>query len=150
MKVVLLKDVSSLGKRGDVVQVAEGYARNFLLPRGLAQPATAGKMKEIARVKDMKAQKEAKIKAEAEKLAAKIRGQTVQVPVRVGEGGKLFGSVGTRDIAEALKKSLGVKIDRKKVELEDPIKSLGRFDVVARLYPGVQAEFAVEVVGRDS
>lgn len=146
VKVVLLKDVSNLGRRGEVVDVAEGYARNFLLPRRLAEPASAGRMQEIARNLDLKAKKEERAAAQARSLADRLKGQEVRVAVRAGEGGKLFGSVQTRDIAEAVDSQLGLKIDRKKFEIKEPIRALGRYSVLARLYPGVQAEFTVEVV----
>lgn len=146
MKVVLLKDVPNLGRRGEVVNVAEGYARNYLLPRRLAEPASESRMQEIARNLDLKAKKEERAAAQARSLADRLKGQEVRVAVRAGEGGKLFGSVQTRDIAEAVASQLGIKVDRKKFEIKEPIRALGRYTVLARLHPGVQAEFTVEVV----
>lgn len=148
MRVILLEDVPRLGKKGVVVNVAEGYARNYLLPRGLAEPATEGKVKEIERAVAARAQKERRAEERARDLAGRLKDLTVRIPARVGEGGKLFGSVSTRDIAAALKKE-GFEVDRKQLVLDEPIKSLGRYRVQARLYPGVQASFWVEVTGND-
>ncbi|MDI6710844.1 MAG: 50S ribosomal protein L9 [Bacillota bacterium] len=146
MKVVLLKDVPNLGRRGEVVNVAEGYARNYLLPRRLAEPASEGRMQEIAHNIDLKAKKEERAAAQARAVAARLTGRAVKVAVRAGEGGKLFGSVQTRDIAAAVASQLGLKVDRKKFEIKEPVRALGRYTVLARLHPGVQAEFTVEVV----
>lgn len=150
MKVVLLKDVPGVGKRGEIVKVAEGHARNYLIPRQLAEEATEGRLKEIRRNKDVKAKKAAKAEAEARKLATRFKGLVVQVKARCGEGGKLFGSVGNKDVAEALAAQTGIKLDRKKIELHETIKALGVYPVLARLHPGVQADFKVEVVDRDA
>jgi len=147
VKVILLKDVSNLGKKGDIVNAADGYARNFLFPKGLAEPVTEGRLQEIARNADARAKKEKRIEEQARALAARLKGLTVKVAVRTGEGGKLFGSVSTKDIATALEEQHKISVDRKKLELKEPIKSLGTYQVLARLYPGVQAEFAVEVTG---
>ncbi|MEW5762423.1 MAG: 50S ribosomal protein L9 [Bacillota bacterium] len=146
MRLILLQDVPRLGKKGSVVEVAEGYARNYLLPRGLAEPATPGKIKEIERLLTARARREQRAEEEARALAARLKDHTLHLPVRVGEGGKLFGSVGTRDIAAALKKE-GLEVDRKQLQLEEPIKTVGRFRVQAKLHPGIQASFWVEVTG---
>jgi large subunit ribosomal protein L9 len=146
MRLILLQDVPRLGKKGSVVEVAEGYARNYLLPRGLAEPATPGKIKEIERLLTARARRELRAEEEARALAARLKDHTLRLPVRVGEGGKLFGSVGTRDIAAALKKE-GLEVDRKQLQLEEPIKTVGRFRVQAKLHPGIQASFWVEVTG---
>lgn len=150
MKVVLLKDVAGLGERGRVVKVAEGYARNYLIPKGLAEEATEGRLKEIARRERAREQKADRVAAQARRTAAQLEGLTVRIPARAGEGGKLFGSVGNKDIAAVLASRHNLKIDRKKLELRKPIKTLGRFPVLARLHPGIQAEFEVEVVGEDA
>jgi len=150
VKVVLLKDVSGLGARGEVVKVAEGYARNYLIPKGLAEVATEGRLKEIARRDRARERKADRLAAQAHRVAAQLEGLTVRVPARAGEGGKLFGSVGNKDIARVLAFRYNLKIERKKLELKEPIKSLGKFPVLARLHPGVQVEFEVEVVGDDA
>lgn len=146
MKVVLLKDVSGIGKRGEIVNVAEGHGRNFLIPRGMAQEATDGRVREIARNRQAKASKEERMAEEARKLAARIKGLSVKVEARAGEGGKLFGSVGNKDVAQALAAQSGIKLDRKKIELKESMKALGSYPALVRLHPGVQAEFTVEVV----
>lgn len=150
MKVVLLTDVSGLGERGEIVEVAAGYARNYLLPRELAEEATAGRMKEVRRIKAAKAQRAQKAKARAQKLAARFKDLVVRVEARGGEGGKLFGSVGNKDVAEALAARADIRIDRKKIELGETIKALGVYPALARLHPGVTADFKVEVVDRDA
>ncbi|MDA8097741.1 MAG: 50S ribosomal protein L9 [Clostridia bacterium] len=150
MKVVLLKDVSGVGKRGEIVNVAEGYGRNFLIPRGIAQEATEGRIKEIAQNRQAKATKEERMAAEARKLAARIKGLSVRVEARAGEGGKLFGSVGNKDVAQALAAQAGIKLDKKKIELKETVKALGSYSALARLHPGVQAEFTVEVVNSNA
>ncbi|MEW6725882.1 MAG: 50S ribosomal protein L9 [Bacillota bacterium] len=147
MKVILLKDVSNLGRKGDIVNAADGFARNFLFPKGLAEPVTEGRMQEIARNADARARKEKRLDEQARALAARLKGLTVKVAVRTGEGGRLFGSVSTKDIAAALEAQHKINIDRKKFELKEPIKSLGTYKVLARLHPGVHAEFTVEVTG---
>ncbi len=150
MKVVLLKDVAGLGTRGQVVKVAEGYARNFLIPKGLAEEATPGRVKELARLDQARGERAERLTAQARKVAATLKGLTVRIPARAGEGGKLFGSVGNKDVAAALAAQHNLKIDRKKLELKEPIKSLGRFPVLARRHPGVQVEFEVEVVDNEA
>ncbi|MGQ9497005.1 MAG: 50S ribosomal protein L9 [Desulfotomaculales bacterium] len=149
MRVILLQDVPRLGKKGSIVQVSEGYARNYLLPRGLAEPATEGKVREIERVTAARARKERRAEEQARALAERLQHMVVRVPARVGEGGKLFGSVSTRDIAAALKKE-GVEVDRKQLHIQEPVKALGRYRVQARLHPGTQASFWVEVIRDDS
>lgn len=150
MKVVLLKDVSGVGKRGEIVKVAGGYARNYLIPRELAEEATEGRMREVRRIRDVKAQRARKARAGAQKLAARLGGLVVRVEARSGEGGKLFGSVGNKDVAAALAAQAGIKLDRKKIELDETIRALGVYPARARLHPGVQADFKVEVVDRDA
>lgn len=150
MKVLLLQDVAGLGTRGQVVRVAEGYARNFLIPKGLAEEVTAGRLRELAKVSRAKEQKAERLTTQARKVAAQLEGLTVRIPVRAGEGGKLFGSVGNKDIAAVLAARHNIKIDRKKLELKESVKSTGKYSVLARLYPGVQAAFEIEVVGDDS
>jgi len=149
VRVILLQDIPRLGKKGSIVQVSEGYARNYLLPRGLAEPATEGKVKEIQRMLAARAEKERRAEERARALAERLQDMVVCIPARVGEGGKLFGSIGTRDIAAALKKE-GIEVDRKQLHVDEPIKALGRFRVQARLYPGTQTSFWVEVIGDDT
>ncbi|HAA89057.1 MAG: 50S ribosomal protein L9 [Thermoanaerobacterales bacterium 50_218] len=146
MKVILCQDVKNLGKKGDIVEVAEGYGRNYLFPRGLAVPASEGKIKEAKLLKEGKARKEERARREAQEMAKKIEGRVVKIASRAGEEGKLYGAVTSRDIARALSEILGKEIDKRKVELEEPLKMLGSYPVSVRLYPGVQAKITVEVV----
>jgi large subunit ribosomal protein L9 len=144
IKVLLKNDVPSLGTGGEVVKVRPGYARNFLLPRGLAVPATAGN---LARVEDMKRQVASQAKAELEAAtaaAAKLSSASVTITRAVGEEGKMYGSVTTKDIEDAFA-AAGVKVDRKKIVLADAIKSLGTFEVPIKLHGSVTATLKVNV-----
>ncbi|WP_427340670.1 50S ribosomal protein L9 [Caloranaerobacter sp. DY30410] len=145
MKVILLKDVKGLGKKGSVVNVKDGYARNFLLPRGIAKEATEGNLKVL---KEQEAAREIKQKEElekAKKLAEKISSITVKIQGKAGVNGKLFGSITSKDIANALNKQHKIKIDKKKIMLEDNIKTLGTTIVDVKVYPSVVAKLKVEV-----
>lgn len=147
MKVVLLQDVKGQGKKGDVVNVSDGYARNFLLPKKLAVEASAGKMKEIIQQRDAQARKKEKEEARARDLAARMQGIKVIIKAKVGEGGKLFGAVSNKDISENLAGQYGLDVDKKKILLKEPIKTLGEFKVNVWLYPSVQADITVLVEG---
>ncbi len=146
MKVILREDVKGLGKKGDVVDVSEGYGRNYLIPRNLAFPVTKGKIREANLLHESRAKKEAREKKNAEELAARLKGMTVTVAGRAGEGGRLYGAVTSRDIAAELEAVLHKPLDRRKIELPEPIKTLGTYPVVIRLYPGVNAEIKVQVI----
>ena len=144
IKVLLKNDVASLGSGGEVVRVRPGFARNFLLPRGLAVPATAGN---LARVEDLKRQVASQTKQELEQAttaAAQIAGASVSIQRAVGDEGKMYGSVTTKDIEDAFA-AAGVKLDRKKIVLADPIKSLGTFEVPIKLHASVTATLKVTV-----
>lgn len=145
MKVVLREDVKNLGKKGEIVDVAEGYGRNFLVPRGLAVPASKGVMKEVSLVKDGRAKKEARQEKNARELAARPDGMTVTVNARAGEGGRLYGAITSRDVAAELERTLSQKIDRRKIEIPEPIKTPGNYPVQIRLYPGIQAVITLNV-----
>jgi large subunit ribosomal protein L9 len=145
IKVLLKNDVPSLGSGGEVVRVRPGYARNFLLPRGLAVPATAGN---LARVEDIKRQVATQAKQEldqANQLAAQLSGVNVSIERAVGAESKMYGSVTTKDIEDAFKQA-GVQIDRKKIVLKDPIKEIGTFEVPIKLHSSVTATLKVSVV----
>ncbi len=146
MKVILREDVKNLGKKGDVIEVAEGYGRNYLIPRGLAVPASEGKLKEAALIQEGRVRKEARARQEAEAAAARLKGLTLTIASRAGEGGRLYGAVTSRDVARELEKLLGRAVDRRKIELSEPIKTLGTFPVLLRLHPGVEVEIKVSVV----
>jgi len=145
IKVLLKNDVASLGTGGEVVRVRPGFARNFLLPRGLAVPATAGN---LARVEDLKRQVAGQAKLELEQAnaaAAQIAGASVTIARAVGEEGKMYGSVTTKDIEDAFA-AAGVKIDRKKIVSPEPLKALGSFEVPIKLHGSVTATLKVNVV----
>jgi large subunit ribosomal protein L9 len=145
IEVILREDVKSLGKAGEMVRVKPGYARNFLLPQGLAFEATEGNKKRIAaetRAKGVRNQAE---RTEAERFAATLGGVTLTLTGKAGEEGKLFGSITAQDIADALA-AQGHQVDRRRIELEHPIKTLGHHTVGVRLHPEVHAEVRVSVV----
>jgi len=144
MEVILREDVKGLGKAGQVVKVKPGYGRNFLLPNNLAYEATDGNKKRIAAEHAAKNAKLAAEKGEAEAFAARLAAVTVTITAKAGEEGKLFGSIGGNDIAEALAK-LGHVVDKKKFDLEHPIKTVGEFTVPARLHHDVIARIRVAV-----
>jgi large subunit ribosomal protein L9 len=145
IQVILQQDLKNLGKSGELVRVRPGYARNYLIPRSLATPATIHNVKQLEHEQRISAAKAAKVRAEATGAAGKIAGVTVTIERKVGEEDKLFGSVTTKDIVAALKEK-GIEIDRKRVELAAPIRSAGTFDVTAKLLGDVTATFKVEVV----
>lgn len=133
MKVVLLQEVQGIGGPGTVKDVANGYARNFLLPRKLATPATPGALKQVEQLQAANDRRQARADAEFAALAGRIDGQEVLFRVRAGEEGRLYGSVTNSDIAEVLTRQMGEEIDRRRVVLEDPIHNLGAYDVIVRL-----------------
>ena len=145
MKVILKQDVKSIGKKDEIHEVSDGYARNFLLPHGLAAVADAGALN-VARTKsEAKAHHEAEARAAAEALAERIKGKTVAVKVKGGASGKLYGKVTAKDVAEVLSKMVGAEVDKKKVEMPSSIKEFGSYDANVRLYGGVAAPFKVKV-----
>ena len=146
MKVILVHDVKSVGKSGEILEVSDGYARNFLFPRQLAQEATAGALKQAEQRIRTEQIKRAKQKAEAEELAGQLTGARVQVKAKAGTEGRLYGAVTSKEIAEAIKGQTGLVVDRRKLDLPDPIKALGSFEIPARIHPEVTATLHVEVV----
>jgi large subunit ribosomal protein L9 len=145
MKIVLHKEVEKLGVPGDVVQVADGYARNYLIPKGYAAPATKGAAKNSDRLRRAHDQKVQKAVLEAREVAAKLTASPLQVTARAGEEGKLFGSVTSADIARELEARTGATVDRRTVHLAEPIRSLGTHEATVRLHPEVEAVVTVEV-----
>lgn len=145
MIVILQKDVKGTGKAGDVVKVSDGYARNMLIPRGMAKEATEGNVKNLEKQKEIAAEKKAEQKAAAEALAEKIGALTVTIQTKGGEGGRLFGSITSKDIAQALEDQHKIKVDKKKVVLDSPIKQMGDFTVPIKLFPEVAADLKVKV-----
>lgn len=145
MKVILLKDLPGQGRRGDIINVADGYARNFLFPRGFAAEASTGRIKELANRQQASALREHKAEQEARDLGSRLNNIAVLIKAKTGQGGKLFGSVNNIDIAAALSSQHGITIDKKKLLVKEPIKQLGEYTVTVKLHPAVQAEIKVEV-----
>ncbi|MDQ3951750.1 MAG: 50S ribosomal protein L9 [Actinomycetota bacterium] len=146
MKVILSDDVEKLGKKGDVVVVADGYARNFLVPKGLAMMATKGSLKQAELMQRARAEREERAREEAAKKVAHLGGAPVYISARAGEGGRLFGSVTSSDVARAIADQLEEAVDRRHVLLEDPIRSLGTHQVEVKLHEQVTALVTVEVI----
>lgn len=145
MKVVLLQDVKSQGKKGEVVNVSDGYARNFLLPKKLGVEATEANLNTLKQQKAAAARLAAEQLAEAKALAEDLAGKTVQLSVKVGANGKLFGAVSSKEIADGLKAQFGVEVDKKKIILPDPIKEIGTQEVDVKLHKDVTAKLKVAV-----
>ena len=146
MKIVLREDVEQLGKKGDLCEVAPGYARNYLVPRGLAMLASRGAEKQAAAMRRNREVRDSREREQAQGAAAKLVAAPVQVPARAGEGGKLFGSVTAADVADAVLAQTGVELDRRKVVLDEPIRELGDAQVQVRLPAEVVVAVAVSVV----
>ena len=145
MLVILNKDVKGTGKAGDIVKVSDGYARNMLFPKGLATEATNNNVKALEKQKAAEAQRKADEKAAAQVLAKKLEDVKVVIKTKSGEGGRLFGSITSKDIADETKKQTGLVIDKKKIQLNSPIKNMGKFDIKVKLYPEVVGVLTVEV-----
>lgn len=145
MKVILQAEVKGLGKKGGVFEVSDGYARNFLLPKKLAVEATSGNIQDLAHKKAVEERRKEKEKSDAEELAKKLGDLVVEVATKTGEGGRLFGSVTSKEIAEVLKARYGINLDKRKIELKESIKALGTFNLQAKLHPEVTAKFQVHV-----
>ena len=145
MKVILLEDVRGTGKAGDVANVSDGYARNMLIPRGLAVEATAQNIKQLEKKKEAMAKKFAEDKAAAIELKKKLEEVTVEVSTKAGKDGKVFGSVTSKDIADALNQ-MGFDIDKKKIQLDSPIKATGMTDVNVKLFTEISGKVKVNVV----
>ena len=147
MKVILLQEVKGLGKKGDIKEVAEGYARNFLLPKKLVIEATNANVSQAAQKKASDERKKATEHDEAKVMASQLAKVTVNIAAKMGEGSRMFGSVTSKDIADALEKEHAVEIDKRKIELKEPIKAVGEYPVVIKLHPEVSAQILVKVTG---
>ena len=145
MKVILLQDVKDIGKKDDIVNVSDGYAKNFLIPKGLAKEATEANIRELKRKQAADAEKRATDKASAEILKERLKTIEVKVKAKAGEGGKVFGSVTSKDISDALKDQFSIEIDKKKIVVNSPIKMLGEYTVETKLYQEVNGEVKVLV-----
>ena len=146
MKLRLTSDVPPLGKKGDVVDVADGYARNFLLPKKKAVKATEGAIRTAEALRRAREEAERQAKEEAERIATQLVGTRVVIAAQAGDEGKLYGSVGVADIVEGIKKFTGVELDRKAIHLENPIREIGLHDVQVVLHPEVQFPITLDVI----
>lgn len=145
MKIILKEELKNLGKEGDIIEVADGFGRNYLVPKGLAVIANSENIKLVTKEKELKRHRAEKTKREAEELAQKITKTSCSVTRKSGESEKLFGSVTTQDIAEALLNQ-GINIDKKNILLEEPIKTLGDFTIPIKLHPDVVAQLSLSVI----
>ncbi len=151
MKIVLRDDVDTLGRKGDIVDVAPGYARNYLVPKGLAIAATRGVIAQAEAMRRNRESRERKDREAAQALANQIQGKALTIVARAGEGGKLFGSVGAADIAAAILEQFGVEIDRRKIGgVDEAWKEVGSHDVSVRLHSDLSASLTVNIVGQDA
>ncbi|MEJ5945782.1 50S ribosomal protein L9 [Pseudokineococcus basanitobsidens] len=146
MKLIMTQEVTGLGAPGEVVEVKDGYGRNYLLPRGLATPWTKGGQKQVDDIQRARRIREIASVEEAQSVRASLQENPVSLTAVAGRGGRLFGAVTPHDVAEAVKAATGKDVDRRKVEIGQPIKALGRYTVTVRLHPEVQASVDVEVV----
>lgn len=145
MKVILIQDVKKLGKKGEIKEVSDGYARNYLIPQGFAQEATTTRLKETEDQKQRQERLRTKEENQARLLKEKLHGQKISVKAKTGGGDKLFGAVTSREISEVLQKQFGVTVDKKKIEMGETIKHLGKYPVHIKIYPGIHADLEVSV-----
>ncbi|OFI05378.1 50S ribosomal protein L9 [Clostridium acetireducens DSM 10703] len=144
MKVILLKDVKGSGKRGDIINAADGYARNFLIPRNLAKEATEANLHILNNKKEAERRKKLQEIEEAQKIAQQIKGKEIQLYVKSGENGRLFGSITGKDISDELKKKFNLNIDKKKIVV-DNIRQLGTYDIEIKIYPEISTKIKVVI-----
>ncbi len=145
MQVILLQDVKALGKRGDLVNVSDGYARNYIIPKKLGLEANAKNLNDLKLKKAAEVKKQKELLEEAQALAKNLESKNLEVKIKAGEGGKTFGSISSKEIAGALKTQHGLDIDKKKLNLPEPIKTIGTHTVSVKLHPQVTAELKVKV-----
>lgn len=145
MQIILTQDVKSLGKKGEMVNVSDGYARNFILPKKLGLEATPKNLNDLKLQKAAEEKKQKEILEEAKVFAKELESKIIEVKIKAGEGGRTFGSVSTKEIATVLKADFGYEIDKKKLQLNDPIKTVGMHTVPVKLHPQVTAELKVKV-----
>lgn len=145
MDIILLQDIKALGKKGEIVKVSDGYARNFIMPKKLGLEATKQNLYDLNAQKAAEEKKQQVLLAEAKSQANKLNELTIKLSIKAGEGGKTFGSIATKEIAQALKEQHSVDIDKKKLQLNDTIKHAGEYSVQVKLHPQVTAEMKVKV-----
>ena len=146
MIVILNRDVKGTGKAGDIVKVSDGYARNMLIPKGYAKEATEGNVRNLEKQKAIAAEKKAEEKAAAQALAEKISAVSVTIKTKAGEGGRIFGSITSKDISEAVMEQHKLAVDKKKIQLDNPVKQTGELSVDVKLYPEVTSKLKITVV----
>ncbi|CAM4317924.1 50S ribosomal protein L9 [Lacicoccus alkaliphilus] len=146
MKVIFLKDVKNQGKKGEVKDVATGYAQNFLIKKGLAEEATAGNLEKLKQQKDQDAQEKEQELVDAQLLKTELESKEVEIKTKSGEGGRLFGSISSKQVVDAFDKQHNLKIDKRKLNMDQPLKSLGYHKLKVKVHPEVEAEIKVHVV----
>lgn len=145
MEVILLQDVKALGKKGELVKINDGYARNFILPKKLGLEANAKNLNDLKLQKAAEVKKQMELLEEAKEFAKNIESKTLQLFIKSGEGGRTFGSISTKEIATALKSQYSIDVDKKKIQLSDPIKNIGMHTVQIKIHPQVNAELKIKV-----
>lgn len=145
MEVILLQDVKALGKKGDLVKVNDGYARNFILPKKLGIEANAKNLNDLKLQKAAELKRQKELLEEAQEFAKNIESRTLQLSIKSGEGGRTFGSISSKEIATALKSQFSIDVDKKKIQLSDPIKNIGMHTVQIKVHPQVNAELKIKV-----
>ncbi len=146
VKVILTKDVSELGRKGDVVDVADGYARNYLVPRSMAVKASTGAMRQAETMREARAESEKRALEEADRIKDALAGNKVVIAARAGDEGKLYGSIGAADVAEAIKKFAGVDLDRRTIQIDPAIRAIGVHEITIRNHPDVEFIVSLDVV----
>jgi large subunit ribosomal protein L9 len=146
MKLILTKDVPELGKKGDVVNVAEGYARNYLVPRSLGVKASEGNLRQAEAMREARIEAERRAREEADRIKEALTGTRVVIAARAGDEGKLFGSIGPGDVAEAIKTFVGLEVPRSSIVVQPPIRAIGLHEVTVRTHPEVEFQVALDVV----
>lgn len=146
MKLILLSDVVDLGKKGDLVDVADGYARNFLLPRKRAMKATAGALAQADSLKAARESADREARDKAEKVATQLAGTRVVLAAQAGDEGKLYGSIGAADVVEGIKRFTGIDVDRRNIEIRTPIKAIGLHEVWLKLHPEVEFPVTLDII----
>jgi large subunit ribosomal protein L9 len=146
VKVVLRDDVENVGRKGDLIEVTDGFARNYLVPRGLAMKATKGVVQQAEAMRRNREARDAREREAAQALADQLAGQRIELRARAGEGGRLFGSVTAADVVDAVRAQTGVELDRRKTQLADPLKELGPAEVPVKLHTNVEVTLTVDVV----
>lgn len=148
MKVILRADIKGVGKKDEIINASDGYARNFLFPKNLAVEANAENMSKLKAKKDSNAYKKSQEKEEAKKIAEKLSGILLKIPVKAGENGKIFGGVSAKEISDVLKKEYNIEVDKKKIELKETIKTLGVRTLTIKLYEGVIGNLKIDVISK--